>query len=233
MPQTYEALKQTVENLLGEDASSEYHIQYVDRDEELINVSDDEDLQMAYQMASSELNGSLKFVINKPGAPVKEKKAKKTSKKAGEKKSKKCKKASEEDATPAGPWMRRGMPPPPFMGGPGPHMFGGPHPHPPTLGMPRHPHMFGMPPPPFGHHRPFWMNQDMKDVNSDENEEKPKEKEHEEKDHEGASSSSEEEEKPKMRYGRFGAMRGGRMPPRRAMKRLIHRELDIQAPLVF
>jgi len=43
----------------------DYTIKYVDKDDEHINVSDDEDLLTAYEVAEMELNGNLKFVIEK------------------------------------------------------------------------------------------------------------------------------------------------------------------------
>ena len=41
----------------------DYTIKYIDKDEEPINVSDDEDLLTAYEVAEYELGGNLKFVI--------------------------------------------------------------------------------------------------------------------------------------------------------------------------
>ena len=72
-----------------------YHIKYLDGDNELINVSDDEDLYAAYDVAKKDLNGNLKFIIElkqkykvikkRDEAEKKDKKEKK------EKKDKKCK----------------------------------------------------------------------------------------------------------------------------------------------
>ena len=41
----------------------DFSIKYVDGDDEKINVSDDEDLITAYEVANKELNGNLKFII--------------------------------------------------------------------------------------------------------------------------------------------------------------------------
>jgi len=38
-------------------------IRYVDNEEEVINVSDDEDLLTAYEVAEKDLKGSLKFMV--------------------------------------------------------------------------------------------------------------------------------------------------------------------------
>lgn len=60
----------------------DYNIKYQDGDDELINVSDDDDLQTAFEVAQKELGGSLKFVVElkKSSVPVKEKKEKKEKK---------------------------------------------------------------------------------------------------------------------------------------------------------
>lgn len=90
-------------------------IKYVDKDDEMINVSDDEDLQTAYEVAELELDGNLKFVIDfkkeqvipkptmkdskkavKKEVLKAEKKEKKDKKKDGAKKKKAEKKAEEE-----------------------------------------------------------------------------------------------------------------------------------------
>ena len=68
VPQSFSALKQTVEALISNDHKdslppTEYQIKYVDKDSEMINVSDDEDLLTAYEFAETELEGNLKFVI--------------------------------------------------------------------------------------------------------------------------------------------------------------------------
>jgi len=41
----------------------DFSIKYVDGDQELINVSDDEDLMTAYDVAEKELNGNLKLTV--------------------------------------------------------------------------------------------------------------------------------------------------------------------------
>lgn len=41
----------------------DFAIRYVDGENEQINVSDDEDLLTAYDVASKELNGNLKLVV--------------------------------------------------------------------------------------------------------------------------------------------------------------------------
>ena len=40
-----------------------YHIKYCDPDAELINVSDDEDLLTAYEVAQNEMKGAIKFQV--------------------------------------------------------------------------------------------------------------------------------------------------------------------------
>jgi hypothetical protein len=42
----------------------DYVIRYADNEQDIINVSDDEDLLTAYDIAESELKGSLKFTIS-------------------------------------------------------------------------------------------------------------------------------------------------------------------------
>ena len=44
-------------------AHKDYNIKYQDGDQEMINVSDDEDLLTAYEVAQKELQGNLKFVV--------------------------------------------------------------------------------------------------------------------------------------------------------------------------
>jgi uncharacterized protein YueI len=68
-------LKQTVEALIRDERevipqpelimkdNRDYLIRYVDLDNEYINVSDEEDLQTAYEVAEKDLDGSLKFII--------------------------------------------------------------------------------------------------------------------------------------------------------------------------
>jgi hypothetical protein len=79
VPSNFEALKQSVEaQITGErdpniqipQGFRDFSIKYVDGDEELINVSDDEDLITAYEVANKELKGNLKFIIEMKKAPV-------------------------------------------------------------------------------------------------------------------------------------------------------------------
>jgi hypothetical protein len=75
VPDNFTALKKTVEALIKEDkedvnnqsivSMKDYTIKYIDKDDEHINVSDDEDLLTAYEVAESDLNGTLKFIIEK------------------------------------------------------------------------------------------------------------------------------------------------------------------------
>lgn len=74
-PKTYQDLSMTVETLIREERNpsdkKDYAIKYQDGDSDLINVSDDEDLQVAYKVARKELGGVLKFSIAvKAAAPV-------------------------------------------------------------------------------------------------------------------------------------------------------------------
>lgn len=71
VPATFEALKQTVEAQIYDEETlnqlpkvRDYHIKYIDGEKEWINVSDDDDLHSAYQVASKELGGNIKFVIS-------------------------------------------------------------------------------------------------------------------------------------------------------------------------
>jgi len=48
----------------------DYVIRYIDGDQEAINVSDDEDLLTAYEVAQKELRGSLKFIVDFKKAPA-------------------------------------------------------------------------------------------------------------------------------------------------------------------
>jgi hypothetical protein len=41
----------------------DYIIKYEDPEHELINVSDEEDLSTAYDLAQTEMNGNIKFII--------------------------------------------------------------------------------------------------------------------------------------------------------------------------
>jgi hypothetical protein len=71
----FEALKSTVEAQIKEERKEsdlnssvvngqrDFVIKYVDGDNEPINVSDDEDLLTAYDVAEKELNGNLKFIV--------------------------------------------------------------------------------------------------------------------------------------------------------------------------
>jgi hypothetical protein len=112
LPQTIEALRSVVDSQLdpakvpSEDHQC-YSIQYRDGQNDVINVSDDEDLLTAYEVAQKELQGNLKLHIAiKPTAAMnvaqiaaeeekrdikkpKEKKAKKTVKDPSKKKAKK------------------------------------------------------------------------------------------------------------------------------------------------
>lgn len=67
MKNTVEALikdeRNTALKKLPNDGSKDYTIKYVDGDNEQINVSDDEDLATAYDVAEKELKGNLKFII--------------------------------------------------------------------------------------------------------------------------------------------------------------------------
>jgi hypothetical protein len=67
LPKTFVGLKQVVESQLKDvimsDTQRNYSVQYRDGQNDLINVSDDDDLQTAYEVASKELNGNLKFQI--------------------------------------------------------------------------------------------------------------------------------------------------------------------------
>jgi hypothetical protein len=83
VPQTFQALQTLVESQIKEEregmmnesfhskhpasfmsgAGRDYTIKYVDGDQEVINVSDDEDLLTAYDVAEKELNGNLKLTL--------------------------------------------------------------------------------------------------------------------------------------------------------------------------
>jgi len=68
LPDNYNALKSIVEAMLIDErpqpSTKDYVIKYEDLDHEMINVSDDEDLYTAYEVAGSDLGGNLKFVID-------------------------------------------------------------------------------------------------------------------------------------------------------------------------
>ena len=97
LPQTIEALRSVVDCQL--DAPKEdYSIQYRDGQDDVINVSDDEDLLTAYEVAQKELQGNLKLHIalkhtnqaaEEEKKDAKKKKAKKTVKDPSQKKTKK------------------------------------------------------------------------------------------------------------------------------------------------
>lgn len=72
LPQSFEALQTLVEAQIKQEresrvsisAARDYVIRYVDGDDEAINVSDDEDLLTAYDVAEKELKGSLRFTVS-------------------------------------------------------------------------------------------------------------------------------------------------------------------------
>ena len=66
IPENFESLKAVVQSIVKDEEINpeQLVIQYFDRDDELINVSDDEDLKAAYEVAELDLDGSLKFVIH-------------------------------------------------------------------------------------------------------------------------------------------------------------------------
>jgi hypothetical protein len=82
LPQNFQALQALVESQIKEEREAnnlnesfhskhnsfmsgfrDYTIRYVDGDQEVINVSDDEDLITAYDVAEKELNGNLKLSL--------------------------------------------------------------------------------------------------------------------------------------------------------------------------
>lgn len=72
VPESFEALKKTVEAQIKDERDpvaqpvnnvKDFSIKYVDGDQEEINISDDEDLLTAYEVAAKELKGNLKFLI--------------------------------------------------------------------------------------------------------------------------------------------------------------------------
>jgi hypothetical protein len=108
VPDSFSALKKTVEALIKDErkvqeppqnvlvsTERDYVINYIDKDDELINVSDDEDLLTAYEVAELELEGNLKFVIEMKKAmqPLIDKHSHKIEKKVTKDKEKKEKKA--------------------------------------------------------------------------------------------------------------------------------------------
>jgi hypothetical protein len=100
VPATFEALKLAIETRLYENekinqlpTEKDYHIQYIDGDKECINVSDDDDLYSAYQVAQKELGGNIKFSVVRDSKESKEEKPKKEKK---DKKERVCKKGKKE-----------------------------------------------------------------------------------------------------------------------------------------
>lgn len=114
LPTSFEALKQTVEALVKDERSTaqqqelvaishrDYSIRYLDPDNEMINVSDDEDLLTAYDVAEhGGLQGNLKFVVefkkpyvgNAPAEKLTDKKSLKAEKKRAKKMKKQLKKS--------------------------------------------------------------------------------------------------------------------------------------------
>ena len=68
MKNTVEAIIKDERGLINESEivkkdDRDYLIRYTDTDNELVNVSDDEDLLTAYDIANTQLDGNLKFVI--------------------------------------------------------------------------------------------------------------------------------------------------------------------------
>jgi hypothetical protein len=98
LPQTIEALRSVVDCQLDPPRAPKkdsYSIQYRDGQDDVINVSDDEDLLTAYEVAQKELQGNLKLHIAMISTAEEEKKdakkpkAKKTVKDPSKKKTKK------------------------------------------------------------------------------------------------------------------------------------------------
>ena len=116
IPENFSALNSKVEAMIKnerdflpdidkKEQKRDYTIKYEDGSNELINVSDDEDLQTAYEVALTELDGNLKFVIEFKKPVVKEsqdtaKETKQAKKEKKEKvpKEKKTKKPKKEKA---------------------------------------------------------------------------------------------------------------------------------------
>ena len=68
-PSSFAALKSNVEALLAAQPQvpskpAPFGLQYLDEDDELINLSDDDDLVTAYEIAGKKMDGSLKVVVN-------------------------------------------------------------------------------------------------------------------------------------------------------------------------
>jgi len=98
LPQTIEALRSVVDCQLDPPRASKedsYSIQYRDGQDDVINVSDDEDLLTAYEVAQKELQGNLKLhiamisTLRASAEDAKKPKAKKTVKDPSKKKTKK------------------------------------------------------------------------------------------------------------------------------------------------
>lgn len=73
---SFDALKNTVEAIVKDErepsteqnpdqkvSQRDYSIRYMDNENELINVSDDDDLQTAYELAETDLKGNLKLIV--------------------------------------------------------------------------------------------------------------------------------------------------------------------------
>ena len=75
LPTTFNELRAAIENQIKDERPTfgfkleqpverDFLVRYKDGDEEIINVSDDEDLQTAYQVAAQELNGRLTLKVD-------------------------------------------------------------------------------------------------------------------------------------------------------------------------
>jgi len=76
VPESFEALKTIVEALITDERAlmqekdlvkkgdRDYVVRYTDKDNELIDVSDEEDFLTAYEIAENEMDGNLKFVVD-------------------------------------------------------------------------------------------------------------------------------------------------------------------------
>lgn len=107
LPQTIEALRSVVESQLDPKPSQpkSYAIQYRDGQQDVINISDDEDLLTAYDVALKELQGNLKLNVTlkapaeSPSVSIGTEEEKKETKKPKEKKPKKTVKESTQKKT--------------------------------------------------------------------------------------------------------------------------------------
>lgn len=64
LPDSFKALKTIVEaSFFKNQVCPVFNLKYVDADQELINVSDDDDLQTAYEVAEEELQGKLSLQV--------------------------------------------------------------------------------------------------------------------------------------------------------------------------